>query len=124
MPYVHWELEEKSDDMKRVIDNMESIVLGIEENAPPDFTNPTMPDEEKLIRAYLNLDHPLHLRRTLDQYYYYTHNNTTTRDIDETIFRRFETEFMGGKKKRVVMMVDQLWMWVLGGNNMLSNHRY
>jgi hypothetical protein len=157
MPYIHWELREKLDDMERVIHDLKKNVPDVKENAPTDLailTMPaeeqliqaylnhdhslhirqtldesyyirddalrafgTMPAEEKLIRAYLNLDHPLHIRRTLDQYYYYAQNDTTTRDEDQVVFRYFETENMNGKEKRVAMMVDQLWVWVLGGKD-------
>jgi len=110
MPYIHWETEKKLDEMKEIIRN------------PKDKSNHK--DQElgkykKLIQAYLNEeeedDHPLHIRRTLDQYYYTTLQNTTALDKDQVVSRHFERHW--AKDEKVVMMVDQLWLWVLGGNS-------
>ncbi|KAL4985782.1 hypothetical protein BDW68DRAFT_189388 [Aspergillus falconensis] len=55
--------------------------------------------------------HPLHPRRTLDQYFYYTLNNTTHRNQDQVVARHGQSQ---GKKQPVVLMVDQLWLWRIG----------
>ncbi|KAL2802291.1 hypothetical protein BJX63DRAFT_426163 [Aspergillus granulosus] len=54
--------------------------------------------------------HPLHPRRTLDQYFYYTLNNTSRRNQDQVVARYGRRE---GKKQPIVLMVDQLWLWRL-----------
>ncbi|KAL4973726.1 hypothetical protein BDW66DRAFT_153588 [Aspergillus desertorum] len=56
--------------------------------------------------------HPLHPRRTLDQYFYYTLSNTTHRNQDQVVARHGRIQ---GKKQPVVLMVDQLWLWRIGG---------
>jgi hypothetical protein len=74
-------------------------------------------DREKfLIGAYVDDRHPLHIRRTLDQSYYYMLDNTRSRDKDQVVSRY-------GKllnRKPVVMMVDQLWLWILEGYERLT----
>ena len=68
--------------------------------------------EKKLMSAYLKDGHPLHVRRTLDQSYYYMLESTRLRDKDQVVWRyakKIEIE------KPAVMMVDQLWLWTLGG---------
>jgi hypothetical protein len=93
--------------------------------------------DEKLIEKYLNVNPPLHPRRTLDQSYYWTLKDTCSRDRDQVVYRdsapnRNLLHYRHVKKnpkkegdptcaqctdnvKKVprVVMVDQLWMWIL-----------
>ncbi|CAI4215799.1 unnamed protein product [Parascedosporium putredinis] len=72
----------------------------------------------KLYWRYLEEDHPLHPRRTLDQFYYHTLSDTKERDQDQTCVRYFnkkkgDLEGQTFELRRVLTMVDQLWMWIL-----------
>jgi hypothetical protein len=91
--------------------------------------------DEKLIEKHLSKKPPLHPRRTLDQSYYWTLKDTCSRDRDQVVYRgttpSFKLLHFGCKKdnpkkdkacpqctenvKKVprVVMVDQLWMWIL-----------
>jgi hypothetical protein len=93
--------------------------------------------DEKLIEKYLNVNPPLHPRRTLDQSYYWTLKDTCSRDRDQVVYRDSapnrnllhyrhvkKNPKKGGnptcpqctdnvKKVPRVVMVDQLWMWIL-----------
>jgi hypothetical protein len=85
--------------------------------------------DERLMEKYLEADPPLHPRRTLDQFYYWTLKDTRTRDRDQVVYRSTAPthEMMHNKcvkvgcesckeiiKKRPrVVMVDQLWMFIL-----------
>lgn len=51
----------------------------------------------------------LHIRRTLDQSYFLNLNDTSQRDQDQVVYR---ATWGHGNLTRVVM-VDQLWLWVL-----------
>lgn len=51
----------------------------------------------------------LHLRRTLDQSYFLNLKDTSERDLDQVVYRATRGH---GNHTRVVM-VDQLWLWVL-----------
>lgn len=93
MPYLHWENEEQLVKRERIIKGG----TGVE-------------SDEKLLRAYLSNPHPLHIRRTLDQYYYHTLQSTEKRDKDQVVSRYQKKR---PDKPRVVTMVDQLWLWVL-----------
>jgi hypothetical protein len=55
----------------------------------------------------------LHIRRTLDQFYYCTLEGTEPRDTDQVTTRYFEDHFPDDKEKKVLLMVDQMWLWVL-----------
>lgn len=56
---------------------------------------------------------PLHIRRTLDQSHFLNLKDTSHRDQDQVVYRATDLAWhVPGNLKRVVM-VDQLWMWVL-----------
>lgn len=94
--------------------------------------------DEKIIGHYLMGRSPLHPRRTLDQSYYWTLRDTRSRDRDQVVYRgtapshklihhhcpdKFTERQRGepgceqcqqnAKKVARVVMVDQLWMWIL-----------
>jgi hypothetical protein len=69
--------------------------------------------EKMLVDAYVKKEHPLHIRRTLDQSYYYMLDNTRSRDRDQVV-SRYGVKWK--RKEPIVIMVDQLWLWVLEGN--------
>ncbi len=76
-----------------------------------------------LLKAYLDDagSKPLHCRRTLDQFSYYMLDTTESRDRDQVLWRwgrkKLEKAAKPGRTVRgddaPVLMVDQLWMWVL-----------
>jgi hypothetical protein len=82
--------------------------------------------EEMLIEKYLrselrhnkNSRHLLHVRRTLDQSLYHNLKDTKIRDADQTVRRYQELQNEGKRTDEVpltVIMVDQLWLWILLG---------
>ncbi|KAF3349987.1 Cytochrome c oxidase subunit 6B [Verticillium dahliae VDG1] len=103
--------------------------------------------DRRLLKNYLNWDPPLHPRRTLDQAYYWTLNTTKSRDRDQVVYRAttakskdFHQFDNGGwpdhqdlyespcrsctagiQKVSRVMMVDQLWMWVLDEKTLITS---
>lgn len=76
-----------------------------------------------LIRAYLNhAKLPLHCRRTLDQFTYHMLDNTERRDNTQVMFKstkkntRARPDRTGrcpDKGGLPVLMIDQLWLWIL-----------
>lgn len=71
--------------------------------------------DEKLLREKVNIHSPLHVRRTLDQYYFLTLDNTSERDRDQVVYRG--TRSLSSTTR--VVMVDQLWMWILDDSRYL-----
>ncbi|OCK85471.1 ankyrin repeat protein [Lepidopterella palustris CBS 459.81] len=111
MPYLHFETNGRRKEMQEAIRRAESMKT--------DFS-PTLRKastyDEMLIRAHLATSSvSLHVRRTLDQFFY--HNiDTQTRDQDQVVYR-YQCRGMDPDKIDIdpkVFMVDQLWMWVLG----------
>ncbi|KAF3759987.1 hypothetical protein M406DRAFT_358672 [Cryphonectria parasitica EP155] len=56
---------------------------------------------------------PLHIRRTLDQAYFMTLKDTSKRDRDQVVYRATKTPWFKAGGVTRVMMVDQLWLWIL-----------
>ncbi|KAF4549877.1 Ankyrin repeat-containing protein 33 [Elsinoe fawcettii] len=71
--------------------------------------------DEMLIRAHVTgSSTSLHVRRTLDQFFY--HNiDTDSRDEDQVVYR-YQSTNQGSAHNcdPKIFMVDQLWLWVLG----------
>lgn len=74
--------------------------------------------DERLLRDHLHQTPPLHIRRTLDQSYFWTLEDTTSRDKDQVVYRGTK----GGKNWNArVVMVDQLWLWILDEHTILTS---
>ena len=68
--------------------------------------------DERLIQEHLHSASPLHMRRTLDQFYYWTAIDTAAQDHHQVVCRGTRSSSDPEATGRVVM-VDQLWMWIL-----------
>ncbi|EMR72403.1 putative ankyrin repeat protein [Eutypa lata UCREL1] len=95
--------------------------------------------EERLITKYLHGRSPLHPRRTLDQSYYGSLKSTGTRDRDQVVYRatkptahncsenleresgRCQVCQEDSKKVPRLIMVDQLWLWILDERTVLTS---
>ncbi|KAM0318247.1 hypothetical protein ACHAO8_001940 [Botrytis cinerea] len=65
-----------------------------------------------LVHSHLHEQLPIHPRRTLDQSYYFKLENTEPRDRDQVVYRGTnERRIINGSTR--VVMVDQLWMYIL-----------
>lgn len=128
MPFLHWDLEnfrykreiivkDLDDQRSKDLDDLKNkrkTVVGVEAASDEDASDDDWNDEQKLLRAYLTNDHPLHIRRTLDQYYYHTLADTSQRDKDQVVSRYQASSDL---EPKIITMVDQLWVWVLSGAN-------
>ncbi|RDW62070.1 hypothetical protein BP6252_11503 [Coleophoma cylindrospora] len=74
--------------------------------------------DERLLRRHLHTNPPLHIRRTLDQSYFWTLEDTTSRDRDQVVYRGTKAGKIGNAR---VVMVDQLWMWILDEHTILTS---
>lgn len=96
--------EKKAEQEERRKKRIQRIVKVAEESCTSD---------EKLILAYMFDEVPLHFRRTLDQYYYYNLLTTETRDTDQVVSRYFKKVWPEEENEHLLLMVDQLWLWIL-----------
>ena len=118
MPYLGWEYS----DAQKLTDGIVSDIVrkeisqtGNKQSAETisQIAASTADPDEKLLRSYLFGELPIHIRRTLDQSYYHTLQNTESRDRDQVVYRY--TGKVLGFKNPLLMMVDQLWLWVVDG---------
>jgi hypothetical protein len=128
MPFLHWGSE-------RILDWREAKIRLMEERrtsdprdmaaaaALPSIVSPSDTPAERfhaqLMEAQLLSDtRPLHLRRTLDQFFYTTLADTHDRDRDQVLSKYGPDRDKAGA--RPILMVDQLWLWVLGGGTVVT----
>ncbi len=80
--------------------------------------------EAKLLSGYLDskLTKPVHCRRTLDQFLYYMLHSTEARDKTQVAYRWAKNSAVQAKPKdRPIVMVDQLWLWVLHDGTVITS---
>ena len=75
--------------------------------------------DAEILKAYQYGPNAMHIRRTLDQSYYSTLRDTKTRDEDQVVQRYAEYDPKIPKAARPMLMVDQCWLWILGGGKYL-----
>jgi hypothetical protein len=80
--------------------------------------------DERLLRDNLHLTPPLHIRRTLDQFYFTTLDDTAARDKDQVVYRETRAGRSFHTLNTRVVMVDQLWLWILDNSKYLSCTSY
>ncbi|KAJ5162637.1 Mg2+ transporter protein CorA-like/Zinc transport protein ZntB [Penicillium coprophilum] len=109
MPYLHFETAERRQQMQDAISRAETLDFvsnGVKRTRTRDVL---------LIDAHLSSSTTsLHVRRTLDQFFY-PNIDTKSRDQDQVVYR-YQTKSPGMGVDPKIFMVDQLWMWVLGTN--------
>ncbi|KAF7897210.1 hypothetical protein EAF00_005438 [Botryotinia globosa] len=74
----------------------------------------------KLLHSHLHETPPFHPRRTLDQSYYFKLENTDSRDKDQVVSRGTNERRKTNGGTRVVM-VDQLWMYILDEHTIITS---
>ncbi|CZR52676.1 uncharacterized protein PAC_02553 [Phialocephala subalpina] len=77
--------------------------------------------DERLLRENLHHNPPLHIRRTLDQSYFLTLEDTSVRDKDQVVYRETREGRSFHTRNTRVVMVDQLWLWILDGNTIITS---
>ncbi|KLU91340.1 ankyrin repeat and protein kinase domain-containing protein 1, partial [Magnaporthiopsis poae ATCC 64411] len=117
MPFLHYETDKSRKDMAKVIDTVhreQTEAMDKTHEEQMELLDHATPDE-LLIRGYLCHKPPLHPRRTLDQYFYHG-IDTTQRDEDQVVYRYC----LNNDKPLKVFMVDQLWLWVINRNLIIT----
>ncbi|KAL8677445.1 MAG: hypothetical protein Q9186_006131 [Xanthomendoza sp. 1 TL-2023] len=109
MPYLHYETHQNRKSMSEAIKRAMTPTDG-------SGTYSSHNCDEMLIHAYLQSSHNLHIRRTLDQFYYHA-ISTESRDKDQVVYRYTREK----QKVKKVFMVDQLWLWILGKDLIITS---
>ncbi|KAL2266669.1 hypothetical protein VTJ83DRAFT_6021 [Remersonia thermophila] len=75
-----------------------------------------------LLKGYLDTTRPVHCRRTLDQFSYYMLSSTEARDKSQVGYRwAKDPNICPEPKNRPIVMVDQLWAWVLHDGTIITS---
>lgn len=106
MPYLHYETDDGRQKMMDAVKNITTAGQTITTSNSPNY---------KLLQAYLGEKPPVHPRRTLDQFFYHG-IDTSVRDQDQVVYRYCKKH--GHERK--IFMVDQLWLWVIGKDLIVS----
>ncbi|KAI9893444.1 MAG: hypothetical protein M1814_006741 [Vezdaea aestivalis] len=140
MPYLHWDTFRAFQARTKAI--KERLLAGDVPPAAKDIEAATSL-EKKIIRQYLVGSHPLHCRRTLDQFGFPMLRNTSDRDMDQVLFKRTLPEILTDDRRqetdyafevnphrvrnlqtedgdRKMLMVDTMWLFVLNKENVVS----
>lgn len=132
-PYLHYETNGARREMQRVINDARSRKMGV---APPDENVSPAPSgdtkyerdcadaDKNLIHAHVDsVSCSMNARRTLDQYYYRTIDTAKYRDHDQVVHRyqRKHLPATDNTEGIRVLMVDQLWMWIVGRDLIITS---
>ena len=121
MPYLHWATTSERLKTQNSICGVPPPRLplpGSDKTASVQLNHYTEHDPyRKLLNTYLSGDCPLHIRLTLDQFYYtgLDDQELEYRDANQTITKYAEeySEDTEIRNNPPLLMVDQLWLWVL-----------
>ncbi|KAH0562694.1 hypothetical protein GP486_002637 [Trichoglossum hirsutum] len=142
MPYLHWATS--GDHLKKrseLIKNLDKAFKDPNYQRPsyqeilkedPELEGPAK-TKMRLMRAFLHPENDccLHIRQTLDQFYYSTLTDVDARTEDQVVYKfakkQAKKEAEGGNEAEIswdppkVLMVNQLWMWVVGGRTVITS---
>ena len=132
MPYLHFETVENRQRMQEAIQRAEEKrpqtrhrpqALNFSQTEINEGLSKAPTRDELLINAHLmSSTASLHVRRTLDQFFY-PNIDTCIRDLDQVVYR-YQTAEQGRERywrDPKIFMVDQLWMWILGSNLIVTS---
>ena len=115
MPYLAYESHDGRKKVAKII-NQEWKASTKAASMPPQSDR-----DSALIKGYMTSStRPLHCRRTLDQYSYYMLETTERRDKDQVVYRWAKTRAKA-KTETPILMVDQLWLWILPDGKPMIN---
>ncbi|KAK3056434.1 hypothetical protein LTR09_002941 [Extremus antarcticus] len=146
VPYVHFEWSEALGKMRKAISKARDTQHGpspavvvfpppkrnISNFAPerpsrtPTFNEDRRDADQKLVHAHIDMSSSsIHIRRTLDQFFYRT-VNTKFRDRDQVVTRYQQTHAHrnAGSPQQPntrLLMVDQLWMWIVNSELIITS---
>ncbi|KAI6821278.1 hypothetical protein KC340_g12907 [Hortaea werneckii] len=128
-PYLHFETDLRRREMQRALQAMQTAQLtaggGKQVVCTIVADNEVLENSPEFALYQAHLHSELHIRRTLDQSFYRT-IDTDARDTDQVIYR-YEQELSESKQQEdprddvKVLMVDQLWMWILGDDLVVTS---
>ncbi|KAK4546474.1 hypothetical protein LTR36_002151 [Oleoguttula mirabilis] len=118
-PYLHFETDARRREMQEALKQAESAANTKGMSAAADaLVREPQHEDELLLKAHLGSS-TLHIRRTLDQFFYRT-IDTAFRDATQVVYKHLEEHAKIAEDLKV-LMVDQLWMWILGDDLVITS---
>ncbi|KAI9768065.1 MAG: hypothetical protein M1840_005099 [Geoglossum simile] len=133
MPYLHWDTFDSHQNRRKCLQGLEQRA-GDHTLIPPNHptistvgtggTLPTVPPEARtlehqLLEEYWRDHRPIHARRSLDGFYYPNIRDLEARDRDQVLYKHTRDPSSGLAISKM-LMVDQLWMWVISDHTILT----
>ena len=117
MPYLHWEEHQTWSDRQSLITELEQSNNCTHSVDRVKKHRVYSQEDTSFLRKYINHESPAHDRRTLDQSYYYNLRKPQSQNNDKVILQY--TKNVPEMTSKMIM-VDQLWLWVLDGNTIVT----
>jgi hypothetical protein len=120
LPYIHYEKIPDYWAMRKLVamaQDHASLADGAE--------YPLIPQQDGKDRLFydnLRQANRIQIRRSLDQSYYWTLKDSERRDRDQVIDRYAEEHLEQEEAQRALLMVDQMWLWLLNEDAPNSEH--
>ncbi|KAK3988464.1 hypothetical protein QBC44DRAFT_382394 [Cladorrhinum sp. PSN332] len=125
MPYLHWGMNRERVMLKNTLQLIRSRDRDKSLPGPTLLADPDYRRYQELLTTYLDQHHPLHTRRTLDEFYYFNleAREMDARDKSQTFsdYFRKNPKVNNGEPNFPILMVDQLWLWVLDNKTVISS---
>ncbi|KAH0533884.1 hypothetical protein FGG08_007498 [Glutinoglossum americanum] len=130
MPYLHWDTFGSHQKRRACLQPLEhagspqvpqpQAVSAASTPATPSATpHGAKTLEHQLPETYWNDSRPIHARRSLDGFYYPNLKDLEARDKDQVLYKHTKDPSSGHSTAKM-LMVDQLWMWVVGDHTILT----
>jgi hypothetical protein len=126
MPYLHWDTFDSHQKRRACLQRLErssrprepnprttSTVSATATAVQPAIAPGAKTIEHRLLEEYWEDNRPIHARRSLDGFYYPNIRDLEARDKDQVLYKHTR-EPSSGHLTAKMLMVDQLWMWVVG----------
>ena len=120
MPYLHWEyasiisqIESLTEEVTKPIQHAD--VGGVWPLSQSEIAKLSCSDDEKLLRLYCCASQPMQVRRTLSSSHYCFSRKRKPQFVNK-VAEHTEATALPSNKDTPVLMVDQLWMWLVGNS--------
>ena len=119
MPYLHWEyasivsqIESLTEEVTKPVQHVADME-GLTQPSFSEITGISCNDDGKLLRLYSSTSQPMQVRRTLSSSHYCFAGKRKQQLVNK-VAKYTEANALLSNKDKPVLMVDQLWMWLIG----------
>lgn len=125
MPYLHWEYALASAQIRYLLGTIAGDVQRPDLNkhlTPLDINHLPCTTDEKIVRKYVTKSQPLHSRRELHSSFHQGLSDSMMGDVAQVLDIYAREKLPADIRGPPMLMVDQLWMWMLEGGLLSSKY--